>query len=175
MILSSKTKLMIADGVFMSRIRYILPVTAGAPQYLIKSLQTKQNEMMRIVTNKKWDIPGKILVSNEQLLSDCNWLSINQLGVYTTLSSVHQTLTNKYPVGLYNKLTEATHPNTRLNNARETVKPAVRPPRLAMTSASWRWRGCLEYNNLPLHIVNTININQFKNQSKLWIKENIPI
>ena len=80
---------MIADGVVMSLIRYLLPITAGGPAYLIKSIQAKQNEAMRVITNTKWSIPGRKLRSTEALLSDCGWLSVNQLGVLTTVTSVH--------------------------------------------------------------------------------------
>ena len=57
--LTKYDKKILAEGIIMSRIRYLLPILAGAPKYLITTLQNKQNEVMRIVTNNKWSIKGK--------------------------------------------------------------------------------------------------------------------
>ena len=41
---------MIADGIFMSKLVYLIPLRGGSAKYLIKSLQTLQNKAARAVT-----------------------------------------------------------------------------------------------------------------------------
>ena len=124
------TKLMIANGIFMSKILYMLPVIARAPAYLLNELQRKQNEMMRLITNEKWELKGKKLTSTKKLLNKCNWLSIKQLAQYTTISSIHMVIINKTPVCLSNKLTSNQAPITR-NQTKN----------LPVTAESEKWTG----------------------------------
>ena len=78
-----KTRKMIADGIFMSKLVYLIPLWGGCQQYLMKSLQTLQNKAARVVTKLDWQTP------TSTLLSQCGWLSVHQLALHHTVVLVH--------------------------------------------------------------------------------------
>ena len=45
-----KTRKMLADGIFMSKLIYLIPLWGGCEKYLIRSLQVIQNKAARVVT-----------------------------------------------------------------------------------------------------------------------------
>ena len=130
---------------------------------------------MRIITNKKWQNCGKKLVSTEELLQDCDWLSISQLGVLTSTTQVHNIILTKEPRGLYDSITHTHQPATRQLNQRKFLKPSIPIPNLQATWKSWKWRAVSQYNSYPSHITNSDTITKFKDTAKSWIKKNIDI
>ena len=75
-----KTRLMIANGVVMSRILYLITVWGGAQQYLLKEIQVQQLTAARTVcgfNSKAW--------SKKKLLDKLGWLSIRQMVYYNTV------------------------------------------------------------------------------------------
>ena len=88
---SFKTRLCVANSIFMSALGYCMPVWAGAPDYLIASLQTIQIEAAGVVTGRNW-VPGAgpRRVPTAELLQQCGWLSLQQLGVDTSVAEVHK-------------------------------------------------------------------------------------
>ena len=68
-----KTRLMVANGIFMSKLVYLIQLWGYSDKYLLKTIQILQNKAARVVTGKTWWTPVRIL------LKDCKWLSINQL------------------------------------------------------------------------------------------------
>ena len=83
---SLKTRKMIANGVFMSKLSYLISVWGGCEGYLVRSLQVIQNKVARVVTKKPWSTPTSIL------LSQCGWLSVRQLAMYHTVLLVYKVL-----------------------------------------------------------------------------------
>ena len=73
---SFETRKMIANGIVMSRIIYVIQVWGGTKDYLIKTLQILQNKAARFVT--KLDIFTSLLLQ-------CVWLSVQQLVEYHSL------------------------------------------------------------------------------------------
>ena len=94
---SFKTRKMIANGIFMSKIIYLIQLWSGSPQYLINFLQKLQNRAARLVTKKNVFTPVKIL------LQQCGWLSIKQLMFYHNILQIYKTKITKKPVYLYQK------------------------------------------------------------------------
>ena len=45
-----KTRLMIANSVFMSKLCYLIELWGGSSEYILKSLQTMQNKVGKVVT-----------------------------------------------------------------------------------------------------------------------------
>ena len=64
---------MVANGIFMSKLVYLIQLWGYSDKYLLKTIQILQNKAARVVTGKTWWTPVRIL------LKDCKWLSINQL------------------------------------------------------------------------------------------------
>ena len=172
---SFKAKLNIANGIFMSKILYLLPLYGGCPDYLLSSIQKKQTEAIRQVTGKRWVKPGRKYVSTKHLLQQCGWLSIRQLAFYTTVLSVHKTLVFKAPEYLLEKLKSGTQHATRSSRLHTIERSHVDEARLSITAASWRWRGHAQHSLLPEHLKNESEMRIFKLGLKIWVKENVLI
>ena len=67
-----KTRKMLADGLFMSKLVYMIPLWGGCEKFLTKSLQVVQNKAARTITKMGIYTPVKTL------LKQCGWISINQ-------------------------------------------------------------------------------------------------
>ena len=65
-----KTRLMIANGILMSKLCYIIPVWGGCEEYLMSALQIIQNKAMRAVCKRGKRHPIK------DMLKETNWLSV---------------------------------------------------------------------------------------------------
>ena len=172
---SFKAKLNIANGIIMSKILYLLPLYSGCPEYLLKSIQTKQNEAMRQITGKRWVIPGREYVSTAVLLKECGWLSIKQLSFYTTVLCVQKTLLNQSPKLLYEKITSGVRHNTRGAVKNQVERTNVEEARLQLASSSYRWRGHLQHSRLPNSLKDEQDISVFKSKVKCWVRQNVPI
>ena len=75
-IASFKNRKMIADGIFMSKLSSLFSLWGGCGAVLKKSLQIIQNKVARVVTRLDWSTPVR------DLLTQCGWLSVNQLTFY---------------------------------------------------------------------------------------------
>ena len=62
---SFKTRKMVANGIFISKLIYLMPVWLGCAEYLVNALQVCQNEAARVVTVTKLDrfTPIKVLLN----------------------------------------------------------------------------------------------------------------
>ena len=83
---SFKTRKMIANGIFMSKLIYLMPVWMGCDDYLVNALQVCQSKVARLV--KKLDRYTLIKV----LIQQCGWLPVRQLIAYHTLVLLHKTI-----------------------------------------------------------------------------------
>ena len=70
---------MLADGLVMSNIVYMIQVYGQASDYLLRILQVQQNRAARAVTRLAWG------TSTHHLLNQIGWLSVRQLYVYHSL------------------------------------------------------------------------------------------
>ena len=70
---SFKTLKSVADGIFMSKLTYLMPVWAGFEDYMVNSLQVVQNKVARTMTKQSR------FTSTTKLMEDCQWLSTRQL------------------------------------------------------------------------------------------------
>ena len=101
---SFKTRKTVANGIFMSKLIYMMPVWAGCENYLITALQTIQNKVARTVTKKNRLTPTKTL------MKECGWLNVKQLMVYHSLLRLHKTVQSQIPEYLYKRVsTELQH------------------------------------------------------------------
>ena len=67
-IASFKNRKMIADGIFMSKLIYLMPLWGGCEKYLLQSVQVIQNKAARAGTRLDKN------TSTEKLLNQCNWM-----------------------------------------------------------------------------------------------------
>ena len=95
---SFKTRLMAANGAFISILAYLIPLWGGTEGYLVRALQVLQNRAARCVTKLGWYTPTR------KLLKQCNWLSVKQLIVYHTVLQVHRIVKCGSPLYLSDRL-----------------------------------------------------------------------
>ena len=92
---SFKNRKLIANGIFLSKLSYLIALWGGCNLNLLSSLQTLQNKAARIVTKLDWATPTSVL------LTQCGWLSVHQLVVYHSVVMVFNVLQTKQPRPLH--------------------------------------------------------------------------
>ena len=97
------TRLMVANGIFMSKLVYLIQLWGNSGKYLLKAIQILQNRAARVVTGKSWWTPVR------RLLQDCKWLSVKQLVFYHTALQTHKILTSGRPIYFKQKM-NTVHP-----------------------------------------------------------------
>ena len=86
---------MFADGLFMSKLIYLIPLWGGCEKFLIKALQILQNKAARSVTRLGIYTPVKTL------LNQCGWLSVHQLVFLHTELLLYKTLQFESPEHMF--------------------------------------------------------------------------
>ena len=168
---SFKQRKIIADGIFMSKLIYMIQVWGGCEKYLLKALQTTQNRAARAVTRLSWDTPVNII------LNQCGWLSVSQLVFYHSVTLVHHVQSSGIPKFLYRmyNLNKEETIQTRQSTLHLLKLQNEKVPRNEIVRKGFRWRSCKDYNMLPLSVRSVNDVNTFKKMAKSWIKDNIPI
>ena len=162
-----KNRKMIADGIFMSKLVYLIPLWGACAASLLKSLQTLQNKAARAVTKLDWNSPTTLI------LQQCGWLSVNQLSVYHTVILAHKVMQARTPKYLYSKFNTNYQYKTR--QATSGLIRCTRTPELDIARDSFCWRATELYNRLPVEIRNMKTLMQFRENVKSWVKQNIEI
>ena len=168
---SFSTRLMVANGIVMSKLCYLIQLWGGAEDYLIQALQIVQNRAARAVTGCSWFTPiGR-------LLARCGWLSVKQLVVYQTLVMTHKILTSGSPFYLRQKLctTHAYRTRSASTGSIRLQTTIVAHSQHDFSSSSFLHRASTDYNRLPAHIRSVRTMVAFKTKLKAWIKTNVPI
>ena len=137
---------MIATGIVLSKLIYIIQVFGGASDYLINALQVIQNQAARIVTRLPWRTPTKTL------LLQIGWLSMRQLIVYHDLVLVYKAKQFQKPVFLYEIFGKSFAYDTRSATSNKIVQS--QKLRLEETRKSFVYRLLVEWNQLPDKIRN---------------------
>ena len=163
---SFKNRKMIADGIVMSHISYLVQLYGGGSQYLLSALQVLQNRAARLVTRLDWDTP------RETLLLQCGWLSIRQLVQYHSQIQIFKTKTTKKPAYIYSQISHEFNRVTRLSTM-EGIKD-VRRFKSTLANQSFLPRTIKYWNeNLPNEIKKERKLKIFKQKLKSWIKLDI--
>ena len=158
------TRKMVANGIIMSYLTYLIPLYGGCPEYLLSALQTLQNRAARIVTKSSWFTPTNIM------LSQVGWLNVKQMITYHSLVLIFKAKQDRKPVYLYNQISTSFNFNTRLavtngiNDQRRINSNLGKQSFLPRTVVLW--------NKLPPDIRSLTNLLKFKAALKPWVKEN---
>ena len=166
---SFATKKMVAIGIFMSKLGYLIQLWGGADEYLLQALQVLQNKAARAVTGQSWFIPTRLL------LAKCNWLSVRQLVFYQTVLTTHKIVKSGTPVYLNQKM-RTEHPYS----TRQAAGGGVRfgetfGGQSGLIHDSFCYSCAIDYNRIPSYIRSPQNMNTFKLKLKQWISTNIPM
>ena len=132
----SHIRLMVARGIYLSKLTYLIQVWGGTQEYLIKALQVNQNKAMKIATGLSWYTPTGVL------LRKCNWLSVRQLIAYHIALTVHKTVTSGNPQYIWDKMSTETYHITRqqVKFSQNFTGKSVR------TQGTFCYRGAIWYN-----------------------------
>ena len=158
---------MIADGILISKLSYLIALWGGCSSYLMNSLQIIQNKAARVVTKLDWSAPTK------DLLKQCGWLSVNQLAVYHSVLMVHKVMQTKSPAYLYSMFNSQYRYRTRQCDS--GIIKNMTCPHLTLSSKSFKYQSSGHYNSIPKNIRAAQSLPQFKLLVKEWIKENISL
>ena len=173
---SFRTRRMIADGIFISKLIYLMPAWSGCEEYLVDALQVCQNRAARLVTKLDRFTPTKVL------LKQCGWLSVKQLMVYHSLILLRKVFKNQKPLYLYQKITSGSpQRNTRQSLAKARTlaaagilsQPCIPDCDLSLTRRSWCWLAVHWHNQLPPTLLSEKNEKIFKTRLKTWVSENV--
>ena len=164
---SFRNRKLIADGILMSKLTYLIALWGGCSSYLMNTLQVIQNKAARVVTKLDWS------TSTDELLRQCGWLSVHQLAVYHSVLLVYKVMQTESPEYLHSMFNSKHQYRTR--QADSGVIKHIYCPRLTLTSQSFRFQASGHYNGLPNHIRKSKSLPQFKLLVKQWIMENIAI
>ena len=160
---------MVANGMFMSKLIYVIPLWAGCEKYLINALQIVQNNAARAVTKCNRYTPIKTL------LSQCGWMSVYQLGIYHSIIMTYKIIQDKNPAYFQDKFSTHFPYRTRIakNNAIHISSDFENELKLA--DNSFRWRASALWNKLPPDMRIIPKLPKFKRKLKKWIFQNIDI
>ena len=154
-----RNRKMIADGIFMSKLVYLIPLWGGCTKALIQSLQTLQNKAARAFTKLDWNTP------TSEILKQCGWLSVNQLSVYHTVILAFKVIKAKSPKYLYTMFNTSYYYQTRQADGGKVR--STKTPELELAKDSFSWRAAQLYNQLPDNIRTLKTILEFKSATKL--------
>ena len=163
---SFETRKMIANGIVISRIIYVIQLWGGTKDYLLKMLQVLQNKAARFVT--KCDI----YTIQKKLLLQCGWLSVKQLVEYHSLVLVFKTKVEQKPVFLHQTLSRSFNYRTRAASTGSIV--LNKPTSGEISRDAFITKSTRMWNSLPPQIKQAESLQKFKWKLKSWIKENVP-
>ena len=161
-----KTRLMIANGIFCSKLIFKISLWGGTEEYLLNSLQIVQNKAARCVARR-----GKYTPIVD-LLKQCGWLSVRQLVFYHSVVLIYKTLMTTYPKYIHSKLCMEFPYNTRLAQSESVRMGPDFQSKLELTEKSFLNRATVSYNNLPQELRKIPKLEEFKVQLKTWVLSN---
>ena len=165
-IASFKTRLMIFNQIFCSKLIFQISLWGGTEEYLLSSLQIVQNKAARFVSRR-----GKYTPVVE-LLRHCGWLSVRQLVLYHSVIQVYKTLLTSSPKYIHSKLSTEFPYNTRLSQSDSVRMGEDFKSKLELTEKSFMNRATISFNSLPAELRKIGKIEVFKKELKAWVLEN---
>ena len=156
-----KTKLMIANGIVMSKLTYGLALWGNCQGYLKKALQVQQLTAARAVCGYH-----SYYWSTSKLLSTCGWLSVNQLYWQEVFTTTHKIMKSTKPVNIHRRMM------TRHQHGTRAAGGVSRGFGNLTLLSSFNF-SATKYNNLPASIKEATDIVKFKRVLRCWIQKNI--
>ena len=163
------TRLMVANGIVMSKICYLIQLWGGCEKYLIHSLQVQMNRAAWSVTRLS------CFTSTRRLMDSCGWLSVKQLVVYQTVIMIHKSMKTESPSYIYSRLSNPDTFRTRQSTSGSIRQDETFNSKSSHPRTSFRYRVAHDYNLIPANIRAISNLTSFKVKLKQWIKRNISI
>ena len=148
--LPQKTRKMVAEGLILSKIRYLIPIWGGAGDTLIRKVQTLINDAARFVLNKQTRRDSTLV-----LMEECRWITAAEMVLYYSLLLLWKILRKQSP-----------RPMTEKFTLDATGQVQTTRPRLVNTESAFRWRTIGTWNRLPEEIRQDTVLKSFKVSTK---------
>ena len=171
-----------AEGIFFSLLNYCIEVygnvwgLGGYDETVRHSsafrkednakLQVLVNKVLRALTGLDNDTPSAILASTS------GQLSVHQRTALFTLTSVYKSLQTKEPAYSYESFNNSLLSNQDGHHQANCKKIQYK---LSLSRCGYYYRGSRLFNKLPVSLVNTTKLKDFKKNAKVWVKDNIPL
>ena len=162
-----RTRKMLANGMIMSKLIYVIQVYGCASDYLLQSLQVQQNHAARIVTRLGWGTDTK------KLLGQIGWLSVKQLYAYHSLITVFKLLHTGKPGYFKNKFSMNFKYQTR--QATNNCFTLNKTPGSEKMRQTFRFNSIYLWNLLPSYLKKVSKLEEFKLRLKCWTIETIAL
>ena len=150
--LPMKCKLLLANGLIVSKICYLIQAWGGTQKTNIKKVQTILNQTARFVTN------SNKRTRTTKLMKLCNWLNVHELVSYQSLMTMWMIV--------YKNTPEQIAEHLAISDERTIT---TRPARLLIVKNSFRNRTVKIWNRLPQEIRDINKISLFKKRVKNWL------
>ena len=160
---------MMANGIIMSRLTYLIQLWGGCPKYLLDLLQTLQNKAARVVCNEG------IYTPVQKLLENCGWMSMRQLVSYHRVLLMYNIRKEGKPKYFVEKFRGNNDQNYKTRFVEDAGVKKQRILRNEDSRSSFVPSSIDIWNKLPVDIRKSENVKAFKAKLKPWIKENIEI
>ena len=143
---------LLATGLIISKLIYMIPVWGGAPITYIRKLQRIVNNSARYILNgaRRW--------KTDRLMEEVNWLRVDEMMEFHSLLTLWKILRKQTPKYLAQKFIIG-----------DDWRISTSSPRLQITASAFRWRSREMWNRLPDDIRLLDNISGFKKQLRTWI------
>ena len=166
---SFNTRKMIANGIVMSRLTYLIQLWGGCPQYLLDLLQTLQNKAARVVCNQGIYTPVR------KLLENCGWMSMRQLVSFHRVLLMYKIRKESKPQYFAEKFRSDNDSQYKTRFIENTGVKKVRILKNEDSRSSFVPSSIDIWNKLPVEVRKTENVKAFKVNLMTWIKENVEI
>ena len=163
------TRLMVANGVVMSKLVYLITVWGGAQQYLLNSLQVQQLTAARTVCGF-----SSFFWSKKKLLDRVHWLSIKQLIFFHTALQSHKTIQSGVPRVIHESISTSHPYHTRGADSGLIRFGENFRGQSSLVDKSFKRRAVQVYNQVPAS-VRTGTLATVKKKLKKWVLTNVPI
>ena len=124
-------RLLLANGLILSRILYLIQMWGGLTKKHSKTIQTLMNKTARIVTG----LPRA--TRSRKLMEECGWLYFGELVTYHSLLTLWSLLYHKTPYHLSTKV-----------SLDQDLFAVTSVARISTSRNSFRWRSVDSWNNL---------------------------
>ena len=174
---SHKLKI-VAEAIFQSKLRYGISVYT-VPKFdfnhleqpmdqNISKLQIIQNDMLRLLVNKKRGNHTNM----ERLRNELKMMSVNQLSCYHTAIEMFNVINNNSSAALHEEMIQVPKGYSLRGLEDGTV---LVPGKGKKNCNGFHYMGPKLWNSLPAHIRKTTKRNIFKDKLEEYIWENIPL
>ena len=162
-----KTRKIVANGIFLSKLIYLISVWSSCSKELFNALQVLQNRAARAVTRNSWENGTK------ETLKQIGWLSVFQLAQYHSIVLIYQLRKYESPKYLHEMYDwSLRYPTRQATDGWLKVKGI---PKMELTKNGFRNRASKWFNKLPGEISNIEDTKVFKKELKQWIQDNVQI